>query len=156
MTGAATRARVAGIRSFILPLVAIVGLAGVILFSRGGGGGVAPTPAYFDKTLTLASASQQSATSGKPVFVFVTADWCPPCQSLKREALADPKVAEAVSSLTVPLYVDATSSVPGDVAPLGISGFPTVILLKDGKELGRFTGNTSASNLLAFVEQVRK
>jgi thiol:disulfide interchange protein len=86
----------------------------------------------------------------------VTADWCPPCQALKRDALADPKVAEAVSTLTVPLYVDATNTVPDDVASLGISGFPTVILLQDGKQLGRFTGNTSASNVLAFVEQARK
>lgn len=150
------RPRFAGVRSLILPLLAIGGLVAVMAFSRGGGGGLAPTPAYFDKALTLASANDKSTTSGKPVFVFVTADWCPPCQALKRDALADPKVAEAVSTLTVPLYVDATNTVPDDVASLGISGFPTVILLQDGKQLGRFTGNTSASNVLAFVEQARK
>jgi thiol:disulfide interchange protein len=150
------RPRFAGVRSLILPLLAIGGLVAVMAFSRGGGGGLAPTPAYFDKALTLASANDKSTASGKPVFVFVTADWCPPCQALKRDALADPKVAEAVSTLTVPLYVDATNTVPDDVASLGISGFPTVILLQDGKQLGRFTGNTSASNVLAFVEQARK
>ncbi len=150
------RPRLAGVRSLILPLLAIGGLVAVMAFSRGGGGGLAPTPAYFDKALTLASANDKSTASGKPVFVFVTADWCPPCQALKRDALADPKVAEAVSTLTVPLYVDATNTVPDDVASLGISGFPTVILLQDGKQLGRFTGNTSASNVLAFVEQARK
>lgn len=150
------RPRFAGVRSLILPLLAIGGLVAVMAFSRGGGGGLAPTPAYFDKALTLASANDKSTASGKPVFVFVTADWCPPCQALKRDALADPKVAEAVSTLTVPLYVDATNTVPDDVASLGISGFPTVILLQDGKQLGRFTGNTSASNVLAIVEQARK
>ena len=150
------RPRFAGVRSLILPLLASGGLVAVMAFSRGGGGGLAPTPAYFDKALTLASANDKSTASGKPVFVFVTADWCPPCQALKRDALADPKVAEAVSTLTVPLYVDATNTVPDDVASLGISGFPTVILLQDGKQLGRFTGNTSASNVLAFVEQARK
>lgn len=148
--------RFAGVRSLILPLLVIGGLAAVMALSRGGGGGVAPTPTYFDKTLTLTSASEKSTASGKPVFVFVTADWCPPCQALKRDALADPKVAEAVSTLTVPLYVDATKTVPDDVASLGISGFPTVILLQDGKQLSRFTGNTTASNVLAFVEQARK
>ncbi len=146
-------ARMGGMRALLLPILIVLAMAGVFLFARGGGSGAAPTPVYFDKTLTLTSATEKAKADGKVVFVFVTADWCGPCQSFKRGALADARVATELAEKTVPLYVDATASVPEDIAQFGISGFPSVILVRDGQPLGRFAGATSADNLLGFLRE---
>jgi thioredoxin 1 len=115
------------------------------------GGGVAPVPAGFDKAVTIASATSASTSDGKPVLMMVTADWCGPCQTLKRDALADPRVVEAMKSRTHSVYVDATKSTPAEVAPFSIEGFPTLLMVKDGKEVGRLVGVKPADAVLAWI-----
>lgn len=122
---------------------------GVYLVLRGK---AAPVPAVFDKTVTLAGAAEASTRSGMPVLAFVTADWCGPCQALKRTALADNDVTEWIRTSTHPVYVDATNGVPAEAQGLGVQRFPTMILLRGGKEVSRLVGNQPTSSVLGWLQ----
>ena len=130
---------------FILLLLMVFG---VYLVLRGKS---APMPAVFDKGVTLAHATEASARSGKPVLALVTADWCGYCQELKRGALADKNVSSWITMNTHPVYVDATGGVPEQAQSLGVHGFPTMVLVREGKEVSRMTGNQPAEAVLTWL-----
>jgi len=115
-------------------------------------GGHAATPAYFDPGVTLKDALTASAQSGRPVFAVATADWCAACQSFKRGALSDKRVADWVETNTEPVYVDVTNSNNPDAAVLGVRSVPAVVLLRDGAVLARHEGVMSASGMLDWGE----
>ncbi len=141
--------RTAQVSSWLLP-IAIILVLGALIMMRGRGG---PAPDYFDKSVTLTAAKAKSAESGKPIVALATADWCGPCQSLKKNALADPRVAGIMRDKVIPVYLDATTSLPADAEYLSIKGYPTVVVIKGGNEVGRFMGAQPAENVLAFLEQ---
>lgn len=103
----------------------------------------APTPGVFDAKITLAQAEQESAESGKPILVLATADWCAPCQGLKRGALTDPAVVEFIKEQTIPVYLeDGTNR--EEIHELRVASYPTTLIMKDGNvqaiEGGRSAG----------------
>ena len=67
----------------LLGIVAFLAAPSLIGLVRG----PAETPGVFEAGYSLQEATQKSASAGKPMLVLVTADWCPPCQALKRGAL---------------------------------------------------------------------
>lgn len=134
----------------LLGLAAIAALAGL----RAIRGGVAPTPIVFVGTMPLADAQDASAASGKPVLVFATADWCGPCQRLKRGALSDVEVAKRIEAKTIPVYLDVTDGVPPEAAGLGIDGIPALIVLEDGRVVSRLVGLHSAAELEAWLDSL--
>lgn len=115
--------------------------------------GPAETPSMFVAQYTIEQASEQSHTTGKPMLVLVTADWCAPCQSLKRGALSDPAVIEWVSENMIPVYLEDGAN-QDQIRMLPVNSFPTTLVLKDGKILGHFTGNKSASGFLSRVREL--
>lgn len=140
------------ITNYKLPVIAVAVLAvssfaALSLWS----GRVAPVPAEFDQTTGLAAALAQSAASGKPVLAFATADWCGPCQSFKRGALAHPKVAQWVREHAIGVYVDVDKHAD-DAQRLTVFSIPTLVLIRpDGSRPSRFEGNRSAEELLSFL-----
>ena len=62
-------------------------IVAILLIQRLAGGGVAPTPEVFQGRSSLDAAISEAAKSDKVVFAFATADWCPPCQQMKRTLL---------------------------------------------------------------------
>ena len=54
---------------------------------------------------------------------FFTADWCPPCEALKRTVFSDPAVADLIEQSYVPVAVD-------DVGELDQAGSEAVDALK--------------------------
>jgi thiol:disulfide interchange protein len=107
-------------------------------------GDPAKHPVAFKPSYTLDEASTQSTATGKPVLLFFTAEWCGPCQSMKNGALADASVAKQVQALSLPVFIDCTASMPSLGSTLGVKGYPTLMLVKGGKELSRITGGVGA------------
>lgn len=133
-------------------LVACVLLVGFQLVARALRPASAATPAFFDKSVTIPEALSASRESGKPALLFVTADWCGPCQGLKRGALADERVGAWIAANTHPVYVDATSDLPREAEGFNIEGFPTLLLVRDGREVSRIVGGVPTDELLGWLQ----
>ncbi len=115
--------------------------------------GPAETPGIFDAKLTIEQASLQSESTGKPMLVLVTADWCPPCQALKKGALVDTKVTQWVKDNMVPVYLEDGAN-SDQIRMLPVRSYPTTLVIKDGNILGQFSGNTSAANFLSRIQDL--
>lgn len=113
--------------------------------------GPAPLPKMFASNYDIERASVQSATTGNPILILVTADWCPPCQTLKKGALSDPKVSAWVKDNMVPVYLEESAD-QDQIRMLPVRSYPTTIVLKDGQILGQFSGNKSPKAFLSRIK----
>lgn len=111
----------------------------------------APHPEVFAQNVTLEDATALSAETGKPVLVFATASWCGPCQSFKRGALSDPKVAEAINEQAIPVYLDIEEH-PEQASMFGVRSVPTLILT-DGRDITRTTGAMNSANTIDWLNR---
>ncbi len=133
--------------SFLLLIIA--GLAFINVIS--GGRGAAPTPGMFKAGLTVDAAQAQATESSKTVMVVATADWCPPCQVYKKNALVDPEVQAWVDENAEAVLLDVDVD-PQAAERLGVRAIPTTILIRDGEVVDRFTGVVSAGELLGKLK----
>lgn len=126
----------------------IVVIAGYMFLARRAG-----LPEAFAKGHTLDQAEARSRDTGMPVLVLATADWCPPCQSMKRRTLSDKKIQRWISENTIPVVVDLSdrSSPPPEAELLRVRSLPALLLLRDGKEVARLEGAVSENKLLAWL-----
>ena len=128
--------------NWLLVLIVVVGLglAGWKLI------GSSRDPWLHDLSAGLADA----AASGKGMFVLYTADWCPPCRELKRNALRNPAVEAFLQENFVRVKIDLTSrrGPNNEIASEHeVSGIPTMILYNHrGMEIDRVTGGAAISN----------
>ncbi len=115
--------------------------------------GPAETPSIFAANLSIEQATLQSESTGKPMLVLVTADWCPPCQALKKGALVDTQVTQWVSDNMIPVYLEDGAN-SDQIRMLPVRSFPTTLVIKDGQILGQFSGNASASKFLSKIKDL--
>ena len=73
-------------------------------------------------------------------YLLFSASWCGPCQTLK-------PVMEQVSK-TIPVTKIDVDTDAQTVSDYGVRSVPTVVLIKDGKEVKRFTGVQSLNTYL--------
>ncbi len=103
------------------------------------------------------TASQAASESNQPVLLLATADWCPPCQHLKKEVLVQPRVSQQIQTQFVPLKLDVTE--PDSVATrksdeLGVQGIPTMIIFDSQmNEIDRVVGALPEDKLLAWFDK---
>lgn len=133
-------------------LVMILVLAG-FFFIRGTVG-TAEVPPIFSDGLTLAQASEKARGTPRVVLAMATADWCGPCQALKKGALRDPRVENWVRDHALAVYIDVDSS-KDQAASLRITGLPTLVMFREGREIGRFSGLVGTDDLLAWFDLTR-
>ncbi len=110
------------------------------------------TPEVFSQPVTFRQALERSAEQGKPVFLVATADWCGPCQTYKRHALASPAVKALIEERFIPVLLDVTQgSELGE--RLKIESIPATLVIKQGAEADRRVGALSERVLLEFLRR---
>jgi thiol-disulfide isomerase/thioredoxin len=104
---------------------------------------VASTDAQVDKAFALAK------QSGKPVFLYWGAVWCPPCNQVKATLFNRADFIER-SHAFVPVYVDGDKPGAQKVAArFKVTGYPTMVLFKpDGSEITRLPGEVDPERYL--------
>ena len=96
------------------------------------------------------SFAHEVLSSNLPVFIDVTAEWCPPCKA------AAPVVEELAQRHACRLKVVV---IDGDKAPdlaamLGVRGFPTFLGMLDGEIVARQAGFGGKRGLETFVQEL--
>lgn len=83
--------------------------------------------------------------------VDMYADWCGPCRMM---APLFEEVAKSYSGKVKmgKINVDESPGVPGK---FGVTGIPTIIFLKDGKEVDRLVGFQSKDVLVQKIESLK-
>ena len=77
------------------------------------------------------------------------ADWCGPCRMLT--PIIDELVGEYDGKATISkVNVDEASEL---AQQFGVSSIPTLLVMKDGKEVNRFVGVTSKDNLSKALDE---
>src|SRR3954463_11938695 len=104
---------------------------------------VASTDAEVDRAFALAK------QSGRPVFLYWGAVWCPPCNQVKATLFSRPDFVER-SRAFIPVYVDGDKPGAQKVAArFKVSGYPTMVLFKpDGSEVTRLPGEVDPERYL--------
>ena len=85
--------------------------------------------------------------SDLPVLLDVGADWCQPCKAFAPEF---EKVAEQLHTEVICLYLDVAAD-RESASRLQIQAVPTLILFRDGREVARTNGASSASVVLDWA-----
>lgn len=104
---------------------------------------VASTDSDVDRAFALAK------RTGKPVFLYWGAVWCPPCNQVRATLFSRPDFAERSRSF-VPVYVDGDKPGAQKVAArFKVTGYPTMVLFKpDGGEITRLPGEVDPQRYL--------
>ncbi len=99
------------------------------------------------------AAFDRAKESGQPVFLFWTADWCPPCNQVKSTIFTRADFIEKSRSF-VPIYVDGdTASGQALGQRFSVGGYPTMVLLRpDGGEITRLAGSVEPAKYMQVLD----
>ena len=110
-----------------------------------------PGIAWFQGGVDQAFAAAK--TSGKPLFLYWGAEWCPPCGQIKATIFSRREFQER-SRLFIPVYLDGdTPSAQKYGEEFGIVGYPTMILFRpDGAEITRLPGGVDIARYARILD----
>ena len=92
----------------------------------------------------------QAAQTGKPIMLYFTADWCPPCKELKKYVFSRADVAEASRQL-VNIYLDVDQD-RATMESYRVRSIPIIFFLDNsGEVVSTITGAGSAK---AFIKHM--
>ncbi len=111
-------------------------------------------PPIFTKK-NFEDAKKLAAAEGKLLVVDSMADWCPPCKQMDKTTWVDEKTIAYFkdNAIAFQFDVDKEEKLAKD---LKIEAMPTMIVFKDGKEIDRSVGFMSTSDMIGWLEDVKK
>ena len=101
----------------------------------------------------FAAARREAESANKPLLVYFTAEWCGPCQQMKRTTFADRSVERAIADKYLPVKIDVDREA-ALAKQIRIEVLPTFkIVDRDQRVLREESG---ALDVEAFVAWLRK
>lgn len=132
-----------------ITLAAAAGLAGAIAISTYASG-PAETPASLKEVQGLGAAMELAAGRDRAVVAVVSADWCPPCQQLKRTTLNDERVTAWFDENAVAVVLEDGVN-DEDIARLPMQAFPTTFVIRGNEIVGQLMGYAKPGDYLEFL-----
>ena len=125
------------------------GLLVLVAPARGGERDAIPWRVAFER------AQSEARAAGRPLWVQLTAPWCPYCRRMEREVFTRPEVVAAARAGFVAVRVQADDR-EDLVARFAVAGLPaTIVLSPEGAEVARHEGFAEAGAFLALLDQAR-
>ena len=124
-----------------------------------------PKRAEYSQWTSLESAMAESERSGKPILLDFNADWCPPCQAMKREVFEDGARGQSVQTAVIPVsIVDRTredGANPPEIENLQrrfqVTAFPTLVVFSPANgQIMQTKGFGGAEATLEWINQAAK
>ncbi len=102
---------------------------------------------------SVEEAFREAENSGKPVFLYWGAEWCPPCHELKATIFKRPEFIRQ-SRLFVMVYLDGDTERAQQFGErFGVMGYPTVILFSPGgEEITRIPGGMDIQQYVGVMD----
>lgn len=111
---------------------------------------------------TIDEGFAEARASGKPLLLYFTADWCPPCHNLEHEIFHSSRFVKGIEEDFVPVKVTDRRREDGRNAPdvdalqknTRVTSFPTLVVVRpDGIAAVRNVGYSSRGATLAFLRE---
>ena len=106
----------------------------------------------------LDSALKEAKATHRKVFVDIWAEWCPPCQRMRKQVFPTPQAQAAlkkVVAVSVMVQKNDRTPIPAGVAVderYGSGAYPTLVIMdEDGKVLRRHIGALDPAGLAKFI-----
>lgn len=105
-------------------------------------------------TEDVPTALKQRRETGRPLIVYVTADYCGYCRKMERDTWSDQAVSRRIQSEFVALKLDAEQN-EDLVAKLGIKGLPaTIIFDANGQRVQTLSGYSRPAAVIEALDSV--
>lgn len=98
----------------------------------------------------LVDARAEARSADKPVLLYFTADWCGPCQTMRRTTWANADVDQALQAF-VPVKIDIDAQ-PAVASQYGVRSIPTYAVLDgDGQPIRSAVGAIAPADFLNWL-----
>ena len=100
----------------------------------------------------FAAAQAEARTANKPILLYFTAEWCGPCQEMRRYVWTDPQVAEALKKF-VPVRIDVDRD-PKLAQQFQINTIPAFFIVDPSGRVARnYEGAMESQEFITWVSR---